>query len=162
MRGGALPSALLYAALGLAVAFAPRRVWWSSLIALVSISVVFVFVPLPRMWQEEVFLGCWVSVAASALMVHMPRGLSSRAALALSINAGFWSGCVIAFAGSPVDLFASLPCVLIVVPTTWIVKRWRAPIIPKTVASWLVAVAALATLLQLLPLTPGYLPDHMD
>jgi hypothetical protein len=29
-------------------------------------------------------------------------------------------------------------------------------------ASWLIAIAALAAALPLLPVTPGYLPDHLD
>ncbi|HET6972107.1 MAG TPA: hypothetical protein VFH92_13350 [Phenylobacterium sp.] len=29
-------------------------------------------------------------------------------------------------------------------------------------ASWLIAIAALAAALPFLPVTPGYLPDHLD
>jgi hypothetical protein len=32
----------------------------------------------------------------------------------------------------------------------------------KVAASWLAAVAALVAALQGLPVTPGYLPDHLD
>jgi len=30
------------------------------------------------------------------------------------------------------------------------------------VSSWVIAIAALAATLQLLPVTPGYLPDHLE
>lgn len=30
------------------------------------------------------------------------------------------------------------------------------------VGSWLVAIAALAAILRILPVTPGYLPDHVE
>jgi len=35
-------------------------------------------------------------------------------------------------------------------------------IITAVVSSWLVAIAALTALLQFLPVTPGYLPDHVE
>jgi len=43
----------------------------------------------------------------------------------------------------------------------WIADR-RARIALAVVASWLIAVAMLGTALQFLPVTPGYLPDHME
>lgn len=106
-------------------------------------------------------MGGWVSVAANAAMVHVPRGLSARAALAMSVNAGFWSGAETALAGSSVDLARALGCVLLLFPAAMIVG-WRAPAIVKVVSSWLITVAILAATLQFLPVTPGYLPDHLD
>ena len=32
----------------------------------------------------------------------------------------------------------------------------------KVIASWLIAIAVLAALLHILPVTPGYLPDHLE
>jgi glucan phosphoethanolaminetransferase (alkaline phosphatase superfamily) len=100
-------------------------------------------------------------VAVSAATVHLPRGLDLRWALVLSLNAGVWSGAVVALAGSRLDLLKALPCVLVFLPAAWIVGR-RAPIVVKVVSSWLIAVAVLAATLQFLPVTPGYLPDHME
>jgi len=105
------------------------------------------------------FLG--LLAIASAATVHLPKGLGPRAALALSINAGFWSGAVIALAGSQLDLLKALPCAFVLLPAAWLVSR-RAPIAVKVVASWLIAVAILAATLQFLPVTPGYMPDHME
>jgi hypothetical protein len=59
------------------------------------------------------------------------------------------------------DVAKALVCVLLVFPAAFVVD-WRAPIIVKVVASWLIAVAILAATLQFLPVTPGYLPDHLD
>jgi hypothetical protein len=161
LRGGALPPALLCAALGLALAFAPRRAWGRSLFALAVTATALSIAPVPPGWIEGVFLGCWMSVAASAAAVHLPKGLSSRAAFALSLNAGFWSGAVVALAGARLDLLGALPCVLVLLPAALIVG-WRAPIVVKVVSSWLIAVAVLAATLQFLPVTPGYMPDHLD
>jgi len=161
LRGGTLPPALLCAALGLALAFAPRRAWGPSLVALAATATALAIAPVPPGWLEGVFLGCWVSIAAGAATVHLPGGLSPRGAFALSVNAGFWSGAVVALAGSRLDLLKSLLGVLVLLPAALIVG-WRAPIVVKVVSSWLIAVAVLAATLQFLPTTPGYMPDHLD
>jgi hypothetical protein len=117
--------------------------------------------PVPRGWLDWVFLGCWLSVAASAATVHLPGGLGPRLAFAASLNAGFWSGAVIALAGSRLDLLKALPCVLVLVPAASGLGL-RATIVAKVVSSWLIAMAVLAATLQFLPVTPGYMPDHLD
>jgi hypothetical protein len=161
VRGGALPPALLCAAVGLALAFAPRRAWLPSLVTLTVTTVVLAALSIPREWLEGVFLGCWASVAASAATVYLPREMSASGAAGLSINAGIWSGAEVALTGSRLDLAKALVCVLLLIPASCVVS-WRAPIIVKVVASWLIAVAILAATLQFLPVTPGYLPDHLD
>ena len=117
--------------------------------------------PVPRGWLDWVFLGCWLSVAVSAAIVHLPGGLRPRWALAASLNAGFWSGAVIALSGSRLDLLKALLCVLVLLPAALVVS-WRAPIAVKVVSSWLIAVAVLAATLQFLPVIPGYMPDHLE
>lgn len=102
-----------------------------------------------------------MSVIACAATVHHPAGVGLRGTLALSMNAGLWSGSVLAIAGSPLDLLKALPCVLVFLPAAWLISR-RLPIVVKVVSSWLIAVAILAATLQFLPVTPGYLPDHLD
>jgi hypothetical protein len=161
MRGGVVPPALLFVALGLALAFAPRRAWAPSLLALLASIGAFTFLPVPHAWLEGVFLGCWISVVATAASVHLIRGLSVRAAFALSLNAGVWASAVVSLSGSRFDLLKALPCVLILLPASWFVVR-HASIPVKVVSSWVIAVAVLAATLQLLPVTPGYLPDHME
>jgi hypothetical protein len=43
-------------------------------------------------------------------------------------------------------------------------RVWRAYVLRviAVLMSWMLAVALLVLLLQLLPVTPGYLPDHME
>jgi hypothetical protein len=117
--------------------------------------------PVPQSWLDVVFLGCWMTVTVSAASVHLPRGLGLRSALALSLNAGFWSGAVVALAGSRLDFAKALPCALVLLPAAWVV-RGHAALVVKIVSSWLIAVAALAAMLQFLAVTPGYIPDHME
>jgi len=76
MRGGVVPPALLFAALGLALAFAPRAAWAPSLLALFVTLCSFTFLSVPPGWLEGVFLGCWISVIATAASVHLVRGLA--------------------------------------------------------------------------------------
>ena len=161
LRGGALPPALLCAALGLALAFAPREARWPSLLALMATAIAVSFAPIPEGWLEAAFLACWVSVVTSAASVHLHDGVGLRAAFALSLNAGIWSGAVVALGGSRLDLAKALLWALVVLPAGWIVRR-RASIVLKVVSSWLIAVAVLAAMLQFLPVTPGYLPDHLE
>jgi hypothetical protein len=161
MRGGVVPPALLFMALGLALSSAPRSAWAPSLCALLASLGIFTFVPVPRAWLEEVFLGFWISVIATAASVHVAHGLKPRTALALSLNAGVWASAVVSLSGSRLDLLKALPCVLILFPTSWVVRRYHSiPI--KVLSSWVIAVAVLAAALQLLPVTPGYLPDHLE
>ena len=161
MRGGALPPALLFAALGLALAFAPPRAWLWSLIALGAALAAVSRVSVPLSWLEVAFAGCWASTAATAATVHLPRGLGVRGALALAVNAGVWAGAVVALAGSPVDLLKATPCLFLVLPAAWLVRR-RASIAVKVASSWLIAIAILVGALPFLPVTPGYLPDHLE
>jgi hypothetical protein len=161
MRGGVVPPALLFLALGLALAFAPRCAWAPSMLGLCATLVAVTFVPVPQIWLEGIFLGCWISVIATAASVHLVRGVSPILALALSLNAGVWASAVISMSGSRLDLLKALPWVLILLPASWVVGR-HASIPVKVVSSWVIAVAVLAATLQLLPVTPGYLPDHME
>ena len=160
MRGGALPPALLCAAFGLALAFAPRRMAPYALGLLVLIALAASFLPVPTSWQDGVFLGCWASVALAAVSVHLPGGLGPRATLVLSVNTGFWTGAVIAAAGARTDLLKSLPLVLLCLPGAWLVSTKRGIAI-KVAASWLIAISILCAALPLVP-TPGYKPDHME
>jgi hypothetical protein len=161
VRGGALPPALLAAALGLALAFARSRDRRTGLWLFAAIAVAASHVPWPRPWLDGVFIACWAGVVAGAASIHLPRRLRRAVALPLAVNAGIWAGGVIALAGAPSDLIKALPWVLLALPAARLADT-PAAIALKVAASWLIAVAALAALLPFLPVTPGYLPDHLD
>lgn len=160
MRGGALPPALICAALGFALAYTTPAARRLGLALLVVAALAASFLTLPVAWQDGVFLGCWTSVALAALAIHLPRGIGPRLAAVLAVNAGVWAGAVIASAGSRWDLVKALPAVLLCFPAAWLVSTGRG-IAVKVAASWLIAIAILAAALPLVP-TPGYKPDHMD
>ena len=160
MRGGTLPPALLAAALGFALAFAPRRVigWGLGVFAVLAVGAA--LLPVSKAWEEAIFRGVWASVAVTALVVHLPRGPGVRLALLLAANAGVWAGAVTAVAGTPLDLARALPGALLALPGAWLVTR-RGGLAVKVVASWLVAVAILVATLPIVA-TPGYVSDHLE
>jgi hypothetical protein len=153
-----LPPALLFAALGFVLAFAPRAAVAPALLAALLGALAVTLAAPPAAWTEAIFLGCWLSVAATALLVHLPRGLGPAAAVPLAMNVGAWAGATVAVAGSTGDLLRALPVALIA--GRLLVARGSGVAI-KVVASWLVAVAMLAATLATVP-TPGYVQDHMQ
>jgi hypothetical protein len=162
MRGGALPPALLFAALGLALAFAPRRGRTLGVGALLAGIGAFSLLPLPARWLEGVYLAFWTSVIGTAASVHVVRGLARPwVAPALALNSAVWASAVAGLSGSRRDLLHALPAVLMLAPAGWLVDR-HAVIPVKVAASWIIAVAFLAAGLQLIEATPGYLPDHLE
>ena len=161
MRGGALPPALLFAAFGLALAFAQRRSLLPAILTAAAIAAVLSFVPIGSQWADPIFLACWISVLIAALSVHLPRGLGPRLAIVLAIDIGVWGGAVIAVSGKPLDLALSAPWMLLALPGGWLVHTKR-QIAVKVLASWLIAVSLLIATLQVTTPTPGYVQDHMD
>lgn len=160
MRGGFLPPAILIAALGLALAFLPlrRALVAAGLMAIVALAA-WSSVPSGR-FVEPIFVGCWLSVIATAGLVHRPLKLPPALFFAAAANVGLWAGLVTSVAGKARDLSIALPCVLLFFAGRPIVLRgWGIGV--KVVASWLTAVAILATMVSLTP-TPGYKQDHME
>ena len=161
MRSGIAPAVLLFLALGLALTFAPRRAWVANVFALCAMLAVFVWLPVPPAWLDAAFFGSWISVIVMAAAVHLRRGVSARLALALSLNAGVWAGAAASVSDSRLAVLKVLPSVLIFFPGWWVTARFGSiPI--KVVSSWIIAIAVLAGTLQLLAVTPGYLPDHLE
>lgn len=156
-----MPPALLAVSLGLALAFAPRRTLMFTLPTFVVVAALASLWRPPAAWTDAIFLGCWISVAACAVAVHLPAPLGTRGALLLSALAGFWAGAVVAAAGSATDLVKALPGVLICAPALWLVTQ-RRQVVVKVGAGWLVAVAVLAASIPLTTKTPGYAADHME
>lgn len=161
MRGGALPPALLAAALGFALSYAPRGSLLVCVPAFLAVALAATFLPVQAGWEDAIFLGCWTSVVITAASVHLPGGLNRPIATLLAVNAGVWCGAVIAAAGAPVDLAKAAPWVLLALPGAWLVgRRWGIAI--KVLASWLTAVAILGAALPTTTPTPGYVADHME
>lgn len=161
MRGGAFPPAILCMALGLALASAERKFWLLGVVGVGVVGGVGTCIQLPAGWTDAVFLGCWSSTVLNALRVHVARPWGPASTVLLCSNTGIWTGAVISVASRKSDLLLALPCTLALLPASWAIRHGGS-IAVKIVSSWLIAVAILAATLQFLPVTPGYLPDHMD
>ena len=160
MRGGTLPAALIFAALGFALSFAPRRVRAPALLVSAIAAVVMELVAIDVSRAEYVYFACWASVIVAAASVHLPGGLPQRAAVALSLACGGAAGAVVGLAGNLPELAAAAAAALVIIPASWLVASGRGIAI-KVVSSWLIAISMLAAALPLTP-TPGYAPDHME
>jgi hypothetical protein len=161
MNGGALPALLVCAAVAIALANAARAVRARSLLAFVVSSTTAALVPMPAPWTEPAHFACWVAIAACGASAYVPNRIGWHTSIALAVVAGAAAGAVVALANTP-GTAALLP---LVAASTSLAARGvaqRLPIAPKVVASWLIAVALLAATLQILPVTPGYLPDHFE
>jgi hypothetical protein len=145
-----LPPSLLFAAMGLALSFAPVKVRMPAIAIVVVLSLVTQLYPFVADFEEPIFLACWFCVIITAASVHLPTGIGALMAFSLAF----------AIAGTQLDLAMSLPWILLVVPGGWLVSRGRSIII-KIFASWLIAIGLLAAALPLTP-TPGYVGDHLD
>lgn len=160
MRGGTLPAALIFAALGFALSFAPRRIRFPALLVAAITALAVLQVPSDISRAEVVYFACWASVIVAAASVHLPGGVPEKAAVVLALACGAAAGAVIGLAGSLRDLAAALPAGLVILPASWLQASNRG-IAVKVVSSWLIAIAMLAAALPLTP-TPGYAPDHME
>jgi hypothetical protein len=157
---GALPPALLCAALGLVLASEAKRTIWLGLTVLAITAAIVSIISFPKHLQDVTLWGCWVSVIGSALTVQLPWKRPAWVAIGLAATAGFWAGAIVASIGQPRDLALALPCALIAFPASWLLQT-PAKIGVKIIAGWLAAVAILAAAIPLVP-TPGYRSDHME
>lgn len=159
MNGSAIAPGMLFASLGLALAFsASRRVLTLSLSGATAVAVATVAVSPTSAGPAPALTGCWISVLVAAACVYLPRQIGTRLALPICVNGSFWAGLTIAGAGEPLWLATSLPWLLLCVPGTWLVERGQA-IVVRVGGSWLAAAAALSLGLNMVP-TLGYEPDH--
>ena len=164
MRGTVLPIALLCSALGLPLGCTATWIGLIGIVVLICTAATvraLTSVGINPAWADGVYLACWINVAGSALSVYLPRPVGIFAAVVLTLNAGIYGGWVSALTGSPQGLWEGLLGLVVLLPVRWAAQRnLRLPL--QIVSSWLVAIAALAAILQFLPVTPGYLPDHVE
>lgn len=160
MNAGLLPMALMAAAVGLVMAFAETRTGWMAVAALAATALAAAAMPLPSQWSGAVIAGLWISMAATAALAFLPRGLSRAAALAVGVKDGVWLGGYASVSTGLGEAAMVLPLSLLFIPAKWISRRGYA-IVPKVLLSWMIAVASLSFLVSLTP-TPGYVPDHME
>ncbi len=165
MRDATLTCTLMCVALGvlLGPTASQVRAWGivAFAVAALLLNLVLMRVHIGSGWNDVIFLNSWVSVLGCAVSVYLRRPVGLFPAVVLSLNAGLWCGTVNALTGSSLGLLKTLPALAVLWPVGW-TARWGTALAVKVVASWLMAVAVLAATLQFLPVSPGYLPDHLE
>jgi hypothetical protein len=151
MRDPALPLLLLGASTGLMAGSSGRRV--ALLVGIAGALLVSTFGPIVSDGVSHAV--AWVCVVAIAGATWLPRGVPIPLAGAAGVAAGLLHAGTGATLLSLALLGASAVLAGIAAP-----RGWRLAV--QVVASWLFAVAALNATLGLLPVTPGYLPDHLE
>jgi hypothetical protein len=158
---GTLSALLVAAAFGIAVANACSATRWLGVAVFAATAALIAFAPIPAAWSARVHLACWIAIVACSASVHAPNAIGLRVSIALALAAGVTGGAVADLARTRA-IVALLPLIATAVCVASHAVVRRVPLAPKVVSSWLIAVALLAATLQMLPVTPGYLPDHLE
>jgi hypothetical protein len=158
---GMLPALLVAAAFGIATSNACPSTRIRATFAFAAIAVLAGFTAIPVAWNDRMHFACWLTIVACSASIHLPSAPGARAAIAFAAAAGATSGAVAGLANARMTI-AWLPLIAIAASHASRVVGQHVPIAPKVVSSWLIAVALLAATLQVLPVTPGYLPDHLE
>lgn len=159
MNGGLVPLTLLSVTIGLTLAFTPARMVMIGLIAFAVAALVGFDLPV-GLSPTVTFIGLWLSMIATAILVYLPAGRWLIAALPLCLNAGFWLGACVGGSDDRTALALGLLPALIAIPAKWLTQR-KFDIVFKVAASWMIAIASLSLFVSVIP-TPGYKPDHME
>ncbi|MFN2474615.1 MAG: hypothetical protein ABR588_11955 [Sphingomicrobium sp.] len=148
MRDGAVPAIALCLALGILLAYAPRRALLAAIVAIALVAIAVSAIVLPLEWQAYVVIACWAGTLLFALAIYVARPIPLTAAVLAAVLAGLMVGALTSEIGRPTVLALALPCVLVSLPASWLVQRRKA-IVLKVLTSWIVAVAILSTGLTL-------------
>lgn len=160
MNSGILPLLLLGVTLGLALStVAPAAAWraW-GIAAIVALPMSFLRIAPEHLVAVEI--GLWISTIATALLAYLPRRITAWSIVPVAINAGAWLGAVAAVAAMRPVMLAGLVAALLFLVVNALSSRGSS-IAVKVVASWMIAIGALAVFVSMVP-TPGYKQDHME
>ena len=154
-----VPAAMVFAALGLMLAFVPRK---TAAIGLALAIVLASVASLSRVGvaaNDVAIMACWGAVLVLAGLTYWPDPAAQLTNIAIAAIAGIVSGIAIVASATPSSFLQPVLASLLIIPATVAVKRGYA-VAPRVVASWLVAVAVLAALLPYVVAHPGYVADH--
>ncbi len=158
MRDVLLPAMLLCISSGLTIGLGKAR-WVPS----VSAAAVAAAASAAIRWNAEIpaegaFAAAWIATIASAAVILLGGRISRVLTLPMAVAVGAVMGLLGPDWRIPIVL-AALP--IVVIAARFVVARhWALAI--KVVAGWLLAIATLNAALAMLPVTPGYLPDHLE
>jgi len=158
MKDGLLPAMLLSLCAGMASGAGKARIARLLLAAIGGVGMSVLVRQTVEIPAEAVLGAGWTAMLACAAMVLAGKAASPALATPIAAGAGLLSGLLAA------DWHAlpALPMLLAGACAARIAAAHRLGLATKVVAGWLLAIAALNFSLALLPVTPGYLPDHLE
>jgi len=160
MRDPFLPILLLGAGAGLASCSTVRTIVGIGCGTLALYLLALISVP-GRPPTDTLFVLAWIGVGVSAALAWLPPPSWMWIRIAVASLTGLLAGGLSGTspAASAPAFFGMLACAASVGVA---LSRRGWPLPPRIVASWLVAIAILNAALVVLPVTPGYLPDHLE
>lgn len=161
MRDPVLPAAMLSLAIGMMLGFAQRRV---ALLAGVAATVAILLAPFvvaTASDQEFLFLTAWLAVATTAACGWLAKNCPLRLTLPIAGCAGGLVGLLSSPRLGPHIVWLVALIAFAAGGARMLVTRGRGLFV-SVAAGWLLAVAVLNVGLTMLPVTPGYLPDHLE
>ena len=155
-----LASALLGTSLGLSAGLA--RTGGFAIVLLALSASVIAALSRGATPAEGVIDLAWFAIAATGVTIWLPVRIRNIAILvALGCISGTLAGTLPgASRVAAVMLFAVCLVLAAAASAILFARGWILP--ARVAASWLIAIAALNFALTLLPVTPGYLPDHLE
>jgi hypothetical protein len=154
-----VPAAMVFASLGLMLAYVPRRLAAACIALAVVLALATSQLQFGESAKDAAIMLCCAVVSVLAIRTYWPSPLAQLNYLAIAAMAGVASGTAFAASIPSSTLWQPLLASLTIVPARLVVERGY-PVPPRVVASWLVAVAILAALLPYIVEHPGYVADH--
>lgn len=161
MRDPSLPAALLCVSIGLMLGFRDRRALLAAAGAMMAAMALAGAMTWTATSEGTLFLCAWLGVATAALCAWLPKGAPAPVAIALATAAG--AIMALLGGGRPAGgLFAMAALLMLAGATARLLVTHGRSLFVRVAAGWLLAVAVLNATLTILPVTPGYLPDHTE
>lgn len=143
MRDVILPTALLAASLGFAIAHQTVRQAATAMMLVAAVAVPVSAVVLPDDFAAPSIIACTLLTLVFVAAVYADRPFPRWARIGAAALAGAVIGALASFGGRPIALVIALLCILVFVPASWLACTHR-PIVNKIVVSWILAVSILS------------------
>ncbi|MGY4395438.1 hypothetical protein ACVWZA_000599 [Sphingomonas sp. UYAg733] len=160
MRDTLLATALLGASAGLSAGLSPVGSIRLCLLALATSAATAIC--LHGVATDRMLIPGWTAIAIGAGTTWLPARIRRPALMPLLAGlCGAIAGSLPSNSTTTSIMIFALGLTLATTASAMLFARgWLLP--TRVVASWLVAIAALNVTLTVLPVTPGYMPDHLD
>lgn len=161
MRDTALPAAILVVSVGSMLGFTTRKAdFLAGAATVIAVTLATSAIRLPDT-HEVVFLGTWLLIAITALSGLAAKSLPGWLAIPVAACASAFIG-LLNGEGSESRIVAMMGLLVLAGTSARLFVASGHRLFVRVAAGWLLAVAVLNVALTMLPVTPGYFPDHLE